>query len=70
LAETGERLAKLRATLEGLEAAEAERRRAMTALTAREIAAEAHRRHVDLLARLDVPAFPKIAGGHIHVSTT
>jgi hypothetical protein len=69
LAETGEKIAKLRATLAGLEAAEAERRRAFAASTAAEIAAESHRRHVDLLARLDAPVFPKICEGFSHAST-
>jgi hypothetical protein len=69
IAETGEKIAKLRATLAGLEAAEAERRRAFAASTAAEIAAESHRRHVDLLARLDAPVFPKICEGFSHAST-
>jgi len=70
LAEIGEKIAKLRAKLAGLEATEAERRQALTAATAAEIAAESRRRHVDLLARLDVPVFPKICEGVSHASAT
>lgn len=60
IAEIGEKIADLRDALAGLNAAEAERRRALMSTAALEIAAESHRRHIDLLASLDAPAFPRI----------
>jgi hypothetical protein len=62
LAETGEKIANLRATLAGLIEAEAARRHAVASATARQIAAESGRRHVALMAQLDAPSFPKFEG--------
>jgi hypothetical protein len=60
LDEIAEKIAQLQSKLAVLQEAEAERRRALTAATAVEIAAESSRRHIDFLSRLDIPALPKL----------
>jgi hypothetical protein len=62
LAEIAGKIENLQVRISALRQAEDDRRHVMTAATAEEITAEAVRRHGALLARLDVPAFPKIEG--------